>query len=134
MLELVRVGMDRAAATEAVQVACDDHDLRRFRVVARLEEQAGIDQDAAQALADLLVGNAASRVTSFVRRLALNESRRQVVADPRVGLRLERVAAAAPAGHASGSGRPSTRARVQDPREISRGTYADRERRLGLAG
>ena len=129
--ELVRLGMDRAAAAEAVQVACDDTDLRRFRMVTRLEDQAGIDHDVAQALADLLVGNTPAQVTSLVRRLALNEPRRQVVADPGVGSRLERIAAAAPASHSRASARPE--ARVPDPAEMAPDTPTG-NRRLGLAG
>ena len=102
VVELVRLGMDRAAAVHALHVACDHTDLRRSRVVNRLSEHAGIDEEAAEALADLLVGNAQRRVIPVVRRLVEHEPRQQIVADPKVGSRLERVAAAAPASSAMG--------------------------------
>jgi hypothetical protein len=97
VVELVRLGMDRAAAVRALHVACDDTDLRRSRVVDRLSKHAGIDEEAAEALADLLVGNAQRRVVPVVRRLVEHEPRQQIVTDPKVGSRLERIAAAAPA-------------------------------------
>jgi hypothetical protein len=95
-VELVRLGMDRRAAVSAIYVACDDSDLRRSRIVARLREHTPIDDDAADALADLLVGNAQRRVAPMLVRLS-REPRQAVVADPKVGTRLEQVAAAAPA-------------------------------------
>ncbi len=95
-VELVRLGMDQRAAIRAIHVACDDSDLRRSRIVARLREHTPIDDQAAEALADLLVGNAQRRVAPMLVRLS-QESREAVVTDPKVGTRLEQVAAAAPA-------------------------------------
>lgn len=105
-VELVHLGMDQRTAIQAIHVACDDSDLRRSRIVARLREHTPLDDAAADALADLLVGNAQRRVTPLLVRLS-QEPRRAVVADPKVGTRLEQVAVSAPAGqpeHETGPG------------------------------
>lgn len=86
------LGMDRASATNAVLVACDDTDLRRHRMVHRIQRHTDLDRHRALALADLLLGSPAGAVDPVVGRLATGDPWSQVAADPAVQQRLARIA------------------------------------------
>lgn len=97
-------GMDRAAATNAVLVASDDTDLRRHRIIHRIQRHTDLNRDRAAALADLLIGHPGGDVDPVVGRLVTGDTWQQVTADPLVRQRFACIAAASAAAALSRPG------------------------------